>query len=364
MWSTPRSSEGDREGDGGEEMINKKGETITSLTHEEKASLSRLLELLKTLDLDAHWLTSVGALSAQEIAIKKKLSELGISYSEDDFQKLAERLEKSLANIGMRPPQILLAIGRSYRHIRAGLQHDPRRSRISKAEAEAILNNTAALMDGLSSAGEVALDIQSFVDSIVENEIDETLRKFESLAPVLKKKTFSVTIDRMTNEAFMRKIADKNGTKKMFDFLRRALREETDLQTQIDLFEQIFSTVFCKSEVENIGIKEELLSIVDEFCSSLNVKSWIRGSDRVNPIISGFEASETFSIAAKNARIVLKVSDLMTRKQLERVVDSALNNNQIYYSWNARDTLKEFLSSYESKIPKKKLKELRGKMKL
>jgi len=58
--------------------------------------VNNLLNVLKDIGLDFNWLLGIVSLSAQEIAIKKKLDELGESYGEEDFQKLADKLIKSM----------------------------------------------------------------------------------------------------------------------------------------------------------------------------------------------------------------------------------------------------------------------------
>lgn len=109
-------------------------------TVEEK--LRNLLELLKDIGLDVNWLIAVASLSAQEIAIKRKLNELVASYGEEDFQTLASKLVKIMEERKMEVPHIiLLSVARSYRHIRAKVLHDPHKTRLSIEEAKAIFNN-------------------------------------------------------------------------------------------------------------------------------------------------------------------------------------------------------------------------------
>ena len=58
--------------------------------------MRELLDVLKDLGLDLNWIIAVAALSAQEIAIKRKLDELGEPYGERDFQKLANNLTNAM----------------------------------------------------------------------------------------------------------------------------------------------------------------------------------------------------------------------------------------------------------------------------
>ena len=117
--------------------------------HSKEEKLNNLLEVLKSIDLDFNWLLALTSLSAQEIVIKRKLESLGESYDEQDFQMLAEKLIKTMESRGIEPPHILLSIVRADRHIRAKIIHDPHKTRLNAAEANAIFTNTVALINTL-----------------------------------------------------------------------------------------------------------------------------------------------------------------------------------------------------------------------
>lgn len=63
-------------------------------------------------------------------------------------------------------------------------------------------------------------------------------------------------------------------------------------------------------------------------------------------------------IAGLNAEIMLNLADILNEEEINRVIDAALLNDQITYSWSARPLLKIFLSMYRDKIQKEKAKKL------
>ena len=78
----------------------------------------------------------------------------------------------------------------------------------------------------------------------------------------------------------------------------------------------------------------------------------------INSLIVEYESSNTYNIASYNAEIMLNLAPLMNRDQIIRVVDAALSNDQITFSWGARSSLNKFLSLYSNKIPKEKREKL------
>ena len=128
--------------------------------------VDNLLKVLKGTNLDFNWILAVTSLSAQEIAIKRKLDELGESYGEEDFQKLAEKLVDVMRREGIRTPEILLSIARSYRHVRAKVMHNPHKTKLTSEEAHAIFYNTEALIKTLFAETIDQIETFQFVESI------------------------------------------------------------------------------------------------------------------------------------------------------------------------------------------------------
>ncbi|MEM0057097.1 MAG: hypothetical protein QW612_05650 [Candidatus Bathyarchaeia archaeon] len=318
------------------------------MSKEEK--LENLLEVLKNINLDFNWLLAVVSLSAQEIAVKKKLDELGESYGEEDFQILANKLIQAMEKKGIEIPHILLSIVRSYRHIRAKIMHDPHKVRLNIDEAGAIFNNTDALVKTLFKREPEIVNIPRFIDSIISSPLAEKVREFSNFDDATKKQVF---------EAIMNKIAlldwkEVEIYKELFEFLRSALKMEVNATLQGELFEILLYRVVTNP----LFGKEKLLSIVAEFTRLSHIKKLIKERKLVNLLIVEYETSGSFIIAGWNAEIMLNLADILNEEEINRVIDAALSNDQITYSWSARSSLKKFLSMHRDKIQKEKAKKL------
>jgi hypothetical protein len=142
---------------------------------DESSLIDELLKVLKNIGLNAYWLLAASSLAAQEVAVKKKLDELGVPYGEGDFQAIAEKLTNAMKERKIAVPEILLSISRSYRHIRAKIMHVPQ-ARLDLDEAKAILYNTDALIRTLFKVN--PLEISEFIQSISKSSLRESLDKF------------------------------------------------------------------------------------------------------------------------------------------------------------------------------------------
>jgi len=322
------------------------------MTTVEEKQLRDLLELLKDIGLDINWLIAVTSLSAQEIVIKRKLNELGAPYKEEDFQALADKLVKIMEEKEGESPHILLSIARSYRHIRAKVLHDPYKTRLSSEEAKAIFNNTEALFKTLFRKEIEAVSIPKFIDSITSSPLNQKLEEFNNFNETDKKRVYEAIMDRIT--LLSREEIETN--KSLFEFLKATLKAETNIALQVDLFEIMLYRALLATLPP---AKEKLLPIIAEFTKLSHIKEFIRKKNLVNAILTEYEASNSFMIAGSNAEIVLNLVPILNRAEINRVVEAALSNDQITYSWSARPHLKKFLSLCQDKISKKKVKKLK-----
>ncbi|MBA7501465.1 hypothetical protein ES706_00035 [subsurface metagenome] len=329
--------------------------------------LRHIIEALRGTNLDLNWILSIAALSAQELAIKKKLDEFGVSCpAEEDFQKLANKLREELSKRGLDGLDILLSIARSYRHIRAKLLHDAHKSKISEETMTAIVYNTEALVKSLfkkpaitkikkPTKKPIIAKIPQFVESINRRSIKKSLKDFTSFN-LEKKKRIVKTI---LNEISLLNWSEISANERLFQFLRLALDAEKEMQAKIELFSVFFST-FSQRTIP-YG-RDKLLSIVAEFTRTAPIKKWISKTKQTDWLISEFECSNSFATAGTNAEIVANLAPILNEKQIDEIVKAALSNNQIYYSFAARRHLMELLPFWEGKVKKSKLEELRKKL--
>ncbi len=306
-----------------------------------------ILEMIKELGLDINWLIAVVSLSAQEIAVKRKLIELGESYGEDDFQKLAENLIKSMQKRNIKEPNILLSIARSYRRIRAEIMHNPYKTMINAAEATAILYNTNALIKSLfKDSG--SLNIQKFVDSIMNSSQEEKVAVFSELDKEAKENIFTAIMDRIA----LLRWEEVGFHAALFSFLEVCLKNETDMEIRNELFE----IVVRKTLLNPIISKERLLLIIAEFTSLDQIKSFIKKKGLIEPLIAEYEASYSFEVAGINSRIMLNLVPVLDNTKMSRVIHIATSNKQISNSWDAHDSFKKLLALYPDKITKEEHK--------
>lgn len=317
---------------------------------EEFHKLSNLLEVLRVIDLNYYWLLAVTSLAAQEVTVKKKLEELGLPYDEEDFQKLADKLIRSMKEKQLDPPEILLSISRSYRPIRAKIIHAPHKTKLSREEAVAIFYNTEALINTLFKR-EIQLDVSKFIQSIDKLPINEILKSFQVYDGETKKQIFDVILDRISLLSWNEIKANKF----LFEFLKAALKTESVSSVKTELFSIILNRTFV---TEHLGIREELLDIIAEFTKIGLIKIFIKEKGYIEQLIAGFEVSDSYAIAAANAEIILNLSPLFNSEQINRILDASLSNDQILYSVGANSRLKKFLTIHEKDIPQPKREKL------
>jgi len=307
--------------------------------------MRELLDVLKDLGLELNWIIAVAALSAQEIAIKRKLDELGEPYGERDFQKLANNLTNAMKNKG-GAPSILLSISRSYRHIRAELIHTPHKSKVSPQTAESILYNTKALVEELFKD----IKISKFVESIGINYL-ESVKEFSSLDKITKKKIFNAIMDKIVIFDW----DDAEDYEYLFEFLKDTLKEEKNSALKGELFEKI---VHGTASSFNAG-KSKLIPLINEFTRQSNIKEFIKEKEELKKLIlAEYKASWSFTIAALNAKTVLNIRDTLNDDEIVEVLEAFLRNGQIRDSYGAMDSIREFLTYYKDRVPEEKVNEV------
>lgn len=315
----------------------------------EKDNLKELLDSLKYLDLDLNWIVAVASLSAQEIAVKKKLDELGESYDEEDFQKLCEKLKDAMKRQSLEAPEILLSVSRSYRHIRAKILHSTA-SNIHPSELKAILTNTIALVEVLFKKevfGE-ATEVGLFIDNLATGLPNEQLKIFSKFSIPIRKHIFNNVIEKI----MLMEEGSIEANQNIFIFIKNAIKFETNTNLQSEFTEKLIRKI---SYDTGFSAKQRLLLIIADITKLENVRKLIKERNLVNIILTEFETSNSFEQASINASIIFNLHDILSVEQINRVVNAIISNDQITYSWGAQNTLKKFISIYKDKISKEKI---------
>jgi hypothetical protein len=308
---------------------------------DESSLIDELLKVLKNIGLNAYWLLAASSLAAQEVAVKKKLDELGVPYGEEDFQAIAEKLTNAMKERKIAVPEILLSISRSYRHIRAKIMHMPQ-ARLDLEEAKAIFYNTEALIRTLFKE-ESSLEISEFIQSISKSSLRESLDKFG---------TFNAEKKRWIIEGILDKFLEEDKINECFlKFLKESIKFESG-----DLQVKFLDILINRTLVAPLFIREKLLRIIAELTELGSIKEFLKEGGRIEQLIRAFEASDSFEEAAVNAAILLNLSSFLNEEQVNRIVDASLSNDQIRHSWGAKHKLERILILHKDKIQENKLR--------
>ena len=314
--------------------------------------LVELSEVLNKVDLDQNWIISVSALAAQEVAIKRRLNELDVDYGEgEDFQKLTKRLEQAYGEQGIRLPLILLSVSRSYRHIRAKLIHEGHKYRVTDEEADGILDNTRTLLNELFVEPKIELNSAKSIKDLKE----------EKIIGLIKHMT-STQLTKLMHEAFdeismIPGWSEVRDNKRLFDFIKYAIKERQE--ERIQLFEMFFNSFFPTSVIYARG---ELLSTLAELIHIVSIKNWIIESGHIEILISELVKSRSFDIAGTNTGIILGFLPHLSAEQLNTILEASISNDQIHFSYSAKNNLEAILAHCSEKVEKGKLQRLRDKL--
>jgi hypothetical protein len=319
--------------------------------------VGKLLKVLEGTNLDFNWVLAVTSLSAQEIAIKRKLDELGESYGEEDFQKLAKKLVDVMRRKGIRTPEILLSIARSYRHVRAKIMHNPHKTKLTSEEANAIFYNTEALIKTLFAETIDQIETFQFVESIDRAlKLKELVDEYSRFGKERRKQIVCTIIDKIS----LMDWSEVRDDWKIFAFLKEAIKMESDPTLQAEVFGIMLEQTVTSGYFEG---KEKLIEIIQAFTPLGSIKKLIKERKLIDPLIEEFKSSYSYARAGINAQIILNIASLLDNEQANRVVDSALSNDQIKDSYSAKDCLKKFLLVCKDKISKEKVEKLSSVLK-
>ena len=139
----------------------------------------------------------------------------------------------------------------------------------------------------------------------------------------------------------MMKWDEITSNEKIFEFVESLL-----LKLQGNLRSE-FCERFLKKVFFSVGIhcKERLLMIVSKITKMGKIQQLIKEKNYIDAILAEFETSNSFNEASLNASIVMNFADTLSEEQINRIVNAAISNDQITYSWGAQNVLKN-LSLY------------------
>jgi hypothetical protein len=72
-------------------------------------------------------------------------------------------------------------------------------------------------------------------------------------------------------------------------------------------------------------------------------------------MIMVFAKSGSFDQAKQTSAVLVEFMDELTQRQVEKIVDASLENNQIYQSWGAQNNLQKVFSKQRARIPDEKI---------
>ena len=330
----------------------KKAKTLKQISEHDLQNLDDFLSVTKPIDMDINWLMTVASLSAQEIAIKRKLFELTGTYAEGaDFQKTVNALTGEMKKRKQKVPNILLTIGRSYTPIRAKIVHDPNECQCSREESDIMVKNTTLLIRHLFKGNIMQIDVSAFFKTLNKDTMDAKTIEFAHFDVSLKKQIFENILEKLSlNYEGINKYHEH------FVFLNRALTSEKDIEDQ----KQLLQTILFKFPMPGtVSSKEQIISAISELMYLESIRKDIRKNKLIDSIIAEFRSSMSYAIAGITTKIIVNLLPELNDRELNDVFDAAIENRQIYDSAKARSYLKQIILMSQDRISHDKIEKLK-----
>jgi len=298
-------------------------------------STERLIKALDKIGLDVNWRKAVIALCAQENAIRKKLKIFGEKSGDQDFQKVAELLQKKMKEEGQEPPDILLSLARSYPHIRGKLVHSGYLKSIDYREVESILINTSGLIEILFETMPKELNQYQTAQMLLELEEGNLKPKLDELSTDERKGIFIALLEMYT---LADDISELNEIKAvLLTIIKFKINEIYQL---IDVSIQRYESVVPHSLIIDLLKKVVHLPSVVNYLKKKGYTNWI---------VSCFVESGSFIEASERADIILKIHSILTETQIQSVLMAIVENSQIYGSFGVKRKLSSFVEQHWKK---------------
>ena len=295
---------------------------------------------MELLNLDSNWAMSVVALCAQEIAIRKKLEDMGDSPGELDFQKVAETLEKRLRDSGLDPPNVLLSLARAYPRIRGKLVHWGHIGQVYDGDVDGIIANTIGLVETLFLSMKASENMSHVADALLGVNDEKFASKIGELIPEQKRKVTLALIERLSSLDWNQPgyFDTKRKTEEAVKSIARSL-DPDDLTTLLD------------TAIQRFGVSQPslVMRMVGETCHHTTVMRFLQKRNYADWIVSRFVNSNSYDEASVNAKVVANIASILSTSQIQQILGAASENSQIRDSWGARSYLKDFIALHGRK---------------
>ena len=193
-------------------------------------------------------------------------------------------------------------------------------------------------------------DIRKLVDSFTTITEDNMKVRISRLTVEDKKRVILEIMDKLS-VADYRDLPDLSY---LFEALDAAVQENRPSGRLFEIFIKEFASRSIPS------CKDALLRRVSKYVELSEIRQMILDQGLVDWFVSEFEASPTFARGALNSEIIAKLQPILTRAQIERVVEATIANNQIYDSWGAQNHLRRFIAICVKWLTRKQREELQN----
>jgi hypothetical protein len=192
-------------------------------------------------------------------------------------------------------------------------------------------------------------DIRKLVDSFMTITEDNMKVRISRLTVEDKKRVILEIMDKLS-VADYRDLPDLSY---LFEALDAAVQENRRPSGRLFA---IFIKEFASRSLPSC--KDALLRQVSKYVELSEIRQMVLDQGLIDWFVSEFETSPTFARGALNSEIIAKLQPMLTRAQIERVVEATIANNQIYDSWGAHNHLRRLLAMCDKWLTKKQRKEL------
>jgi hypothetical protein len=193
-------------------------------------------------------------------------------------------------------------------------------------------------------------NVSAFFKTLNEETMNEKLAEFSHFDVSLKKQIFKHILEKLSLS-----YSGINKYHEHFVFLNRAMTSEMDIEVQ----KELLRTILFKSPIRvTVGSTEEIVSAISELTYLESIRKDIRKNKLIDSIISEFRSSMSFAIAGITAKIIVDFLPELDDKELNDVIDAAIENRQIYDSGKAQSYLKQIILTSQDRIPSEKIKKL------
>lgn len=309
---------------------------------------SRLTKALEIVGLDSNWALSVIALCAQEIAIRKKLEDLGTSSGEEDFQKIAGALEETLKQNGQDPPNILLSLARAYPHIRGKLVHSGHKNPLYDADVDSILTNSIGLIETLFRLVPENEGIQLLAEELLTLRENESLLKTAKLDPNQKRGVTLALIEKSSSLDW--NVSGSSEKQRRIKETTRSIANSLDPEDTV---------VLLSAAIDQFGAAAPslVMELVAATCHVSSVMRFLQKKRYTDWIVSRFVNSKSYDEASVNSKAIARINSVLTKPQIKQILNAISENDQIRDSWGAKDNLKSFIGLHKGKVGRSPSKE-------